>query len=78
MIRMRVAIQTIRKEKVMPFLLKELLKAGGYIILLTLALYYFVDNTLFTAFIIALVCQVTLLIFDFKKIKNGYNTSKKQ
>jgi len=53
----------------MPFLLKELVKAGGYIILLTLALYYFADNTLSTAFIIALVCQVTLFILTSKKLK---------
>ncbi|AHF07896.1 hypothetical protein [Desulfitobacterium metallireducens] len=62
----------------MPFLLKEILKAGGYIILLTLVLYYFADNKLSTAFIIALICQVTLFIFDFKKIKNDYKASKKQ
>lgn len=50
----------------MPFLLKEILKAGGYIILLTLVLYYFADNKLSTAFIIALICQVTLLFLTSK------------
>lgn len=39
----------------MPFLLKELIKAGIYISILTSILYYFVDNKLSTAFIVALV-----------------------
>lgn len=62
----------------MPFLLKELLKAGGYIILLTLILYYFVDNKLSTAFIVALINQVIIFIFNFKKIKSDYIASKKK
>lgn len=61
----------------MPFLLKELIKAGIYISILTLILYYFVDNKLSTAFIVALVNQVIISIFNFKKIKNDYKASKK-
>lgn len=61
----------------MPFILKELIKAGAYIFLLTLTLYFFVDNTLSTALIIAIISQVVLLIFNFKKIKNDYKASKK-
>ncbi|MGC7871164.1 hypothetical protein ACPUYX_06485 [Desulfosporosinus sp. SYSU MS00001] len=61
----------------MPFLLKELIKAGIYISILTIILYYFVDNKLSTAFIVALVNQVILSILNFKKIKNDYKASKK-
>ena len=53
----------------MPFLLKELIKAGIYISILTSILYYFVDNKLSTAFIVALVNQVIITIFNFKKSK---------
>jgi hypothetical protein len=61
----------------MPFFLKELIKAGIYISILTLILYYFVDNKLSTAFIVALVNQVIISIFNFKKIKSDYKASKK-
>ena len=53
----------------MPFLLKELIKVGIYISILTSILYYFVDNKLSTAFIVALVNQVIITIFNFKKSK---------
>lgn len=61
----------------MPFLLKELIKAGIYIIILTLILYYFVDNKLSTAFIVALINQVIIFILNFRKIKNDYKASRK-
>lgn len=62
----------------MVFILKELIRAGAYIFLLTLTLYYFVDNTLSTALTIALISQVVLFIFNFERIINGYKTSKRQ
>ncbi|WP_088188040.1 hypothetical protein [Desulfosporosinus sp. FKA] len=61
----------------MPFILKELIKAGIYVGILTLILYYFVDNKLSTDFIVALTNQVIIFIFDFKRIKNDYKASKK-
>lgn len=62
----------------MPFILKELIRAGAYIFLLTLTLYYFVDNTLSTALTVAIISQVILFIFNFKKIINGYKASSRK
>lgn len=61
----------------MPFLLKEVIKACIYIGILTLILYYFVDNKLTTDFSVALTNQVVIFIFNFKKVKNDYKSSKK-
>lgn len=60
----------------MSFILKELIKAVAYMSLLTVALYFFVDDTLSTAFTVALVTQAVILAFGFKRIKTGYKASK--
>ena len=62
----------------MLFVLKEFIKAGVYIFVLTLVLYYWVDTSLSTALIVALVNQVVLLILNFKEMRNRYKASYKR
>jgi len=60
----------------MKVILKELIKAGAYIFLLTLTLYYFVDNTFSTALKVSIISQIIAFVFNFKRIKNDYTDSK--
>jgi len=65
-------------ESILLFVLKEFIKAGVYIFVLTLVLYYWVDTSLSTALIVALVNQVVLLILNFKEMRNRYKASYKR
>jgi hypothetical protein len=61
----------------MSFILKELIRAFAYVSLLTLALYFFVDDTLSAALTVALASQVLIFTFNFKRIMTGCKASKK-
>lgn len=60
----------------MLFLLKELIRAGVLITLLTVLSYYFVGTSLSTALKLGLINGIFISIIDYKRIKKDYEASK--